>query len=59
MFLGFQWHIPNQKFIKNLPQGELISTGVDRAVIKRQGLQFPLATKNMAPSYFHRKIEGK
>ena len=29
------------------------------AVIKSRGLGFPLATMNVAPGYFHRKIEPK
>jgi len=30
-----------------------------RSVIKRWGQGFPLATMNVGPSYFHRKIEEK
>ena len=30
-----------------------------RVVIKRRGRGFPPAIKNVAPAYFHRKIEKK
>ena len=36
---------------------ELITKKPYRAVIKRQGLGFPLATMKKAPSYFHRQID--
>ena len=44
------WHYPLDRDL---------SSYLVRAVIKRQGLGCPSATKKLAPSYLHRKIEEK
>ena len=43
----------------NRPFLQLWAEHPRRTVTKRRGPEFPPATNNVAPSYFHRKIEER